>query len=244
MKITRHADYHQMSIHAKDFIINSLQQKKESLICAATGNSPLKTYHLLAAEFQQNIALFEQLRILKLDEWGGVEMQEPQTCESFLQENLLQPLHISRERYFAFESNPENPQQECNRVQAIINQQGPIDLCILGLGRNGHLGFNEPAEILQPHCHVVELSATSMQHSMAQAMQQKPTYGMTIGMVDILHSKKIILLVTGDNKKAVVTQLLEQRISTQLPTSLLWLHPNVECAIDEQVMGTNFIGWL
>jgi len=236
MKITYHADYTQMSGHAKDLIVRTLQQKKDSLICAATGNSPLMTYHLLAAEFQKDKALFEQLRILKLDEWGGVEMQEPQTCESFLQKNLLQPLHISPNQYFAFESNPENPQQECNRMQNIITEQGPIDLCILGLGRNGHIGFNEPSEALHPYCHVVKLSDTSMQHSMAKAMQQKPTYGMTIGMADILHSKKIILLVTGNHKKEVVKRLLKQEISTQLPASLLWLHPNVECVIDKRVM--------
>lgn len=83
MKITYHTGYTQMSAHSKDLIVNSLQQKKDLLLCAATGNSPLKTYHLLQEEFTKNKSLFEKLRVLKLDEWGGVEMQEPQSCESF-----------------------------------------------------------------------------------------------------------------------------------------------------------------
>lgn len=222
-----------MSAQAKNLILNTLQQKKDSLLCAATGNSPLMTYHLLAAAFQKNEALFEKLRILKLDEWGGVAMNDPQTCESFLQENLLHPLHINSDRYFSFNSNPRNPQEECKRMQTTINEQGPIDICVLGLGKNGHLAFNEPADVLNPHCHVVTLSAESMQHTMAQSMKIKPTYGMTIGMADILSAKKIILLITGSNKKLIIEQLLKKEISTQLPASLLWLHPNVSCLIDK-----------
>lgn len=154
----------------------------------------------------------------------------------FLQENLLQPLQITPDRYFAFESNPDIPQQECNRMQEVINKQGPIDICVLGLGRNGHIGFNEPADSLHPYCHVATLSPESMQHAMATAMHTKPTYGMTLGMRDILNAKKIILLITGNHKRQVLEQLLKQEISTQLPASFLWLHADVECLIDAEVM--------
>ena len=233
MKISYYADYQQMSKQAKDLILNVLQLKRDSLFCAATGNSPRLSYQLLADVYHQQPALLEQLRILKLDEWGGVPMEDPQTCEVFLQEYLLKPLHINAARYFAFHSDPADPQEECNRIYTIIQKQAPIDLCILGLGKNGHIAFNEPSDILHPYCHVAQLSAESMQHTMAQTMQTQPTYGLTLGMADILSAKKIILLVTGSNKKIVIEKLLQPNITTKLPASLLWLHPNVECLIDE-----------
>lgn len=226
------SDYEQMSMQARDFLINALQEKKDLLLCAATGSSPLRTYQLLQENYHTQPDLFEQVRILKLDEWGGVDSSEPSTCESFLQQHLLQALHISPDRYDAFDSNPENPQAECDRMQAIINKKGPIDICVLGLGQNGHIAFNEPGESLHPDCHIAILSPQSMQHNMAKAMDQKPTYGMTIGMRDILNAKKILLLLTGSSKQLIVNQLLEKKISTHLPASLLWLHSSVTCLVD------------
>lgn len=109
-------------------------------------------------------------------------------------------------------------------------------MCILGLGRNGHIAFNEPGEIMYPYCHVAALSAQSMQHDMAKAMKEKPTYGMTIGMRDILQAKKIILLIAGSNKDLIFERLLEQKIATYLPASLLWLHRDVTCFVDNSTI--------
>ncbi|MDX1939832.1 MAG: galactosamine-6-phosphate isomerase [Saprospiraceae bacterium] len=236
MEITYYKDYNEMSLGARDLILSTLQEKGDSLLCLATGNSPSKTYQLLAESYQKQKSLFDQVRILKLDEWGGVAMNDTQTCESYLYKNIIEPLEINKERYFAFTSDPENPQKECEKIQNIIETQGPIDVCVLGLGINGHIGFNEPNEFLIPYCHVATLSQASMQHSMAQAMQEQPTYGMTLGIANILSSKKIILLVAGNNKKPAFEKLLEKRISTWLPASLLWLHPNVACFVDETVI--------
>jgi galactosamine-6-phosphate isomerase len=236
MNISYYKDYNSMSEKAMDLITQALHQKTDTLLCAATGNSPLKTYQLLAEVYEQQPILFEQLGILKLDEWGGIPMIEPQTCESFLQQHLLKPLQIAAGRYAGFHSNPTDPQSECNRMQTIITKQQPVDLCILGLGKNGHLGFNEPADFLQAHCHVAVLSEQTLQHSMVQTMQSKPAYGMTLGMRDILQAKKIILLVTGNGKKQVTEQLLKPEVSTWLPASLLWLHSEVECLVDQSVL--------
>lgn len=114
-----------------------------------------------------------------------------------------------------------------------MQTQAPIDLCILGLGKNGHIAFNEPGDTLHPYCHVAQLSPESMQHTMAQTMQTQPTYGLTLGMADILSAKKIILLITGSNKKSAIEKLLQSNLTTHLPASLLWLHPDVDCLIDE-----------
>lgn len=134
MKITYYNDYNQMSEYAKYLMLNTLKYNKSSFFCLATGHSPLKTYQLFTQFYQIEPALFEQLRILKLDEWGGVPMDDAQTCESFLQENILKSLKISAERYFAFTSNPDKPQLECERMQSILNNQGSDRFVYFRLG--------------------------------------------------------------------------------------------------------------
>lgn len=236
MNIEYCTDYEEMSQRCSNTIIEIVKENPDLLLCAATGNSPEGVYQNLAATFLQKPELFINLRIMKLDEWGGIPASDPNSCEAFLRQHILQPLNISAERYMSFEGNATSPEKECERIQAELQKNGPIDLCILGLGKNGHIGFNEPADALTPHCHVARLSQDSLQHQMANAMQNKPIYGLTLGMADILRSKKIVLLLTGSDKKHVIDRLLTQQVTTQLPASFLWLHPNVSCFVDLNAM--------
>ncbi|MBA4409282.1 MAG: galactosamine-6-phosphate isomerase [Bacteroidota bacterium] len=233
MKIEIADSYNELSLKAKNLVVQEIEKNKRLLLCTATGSSPTGMYQLLCTQFQENPELFEQLRIIKLDEWGGVAMDQPGTCEHYLQQNLLQPLQIPEPRYTGFNSNPENPGLECERIQDKLRTEGPIDLCILGIGLNGHLAFNEPADYLQPFCHVAELSEMTLQHAMASKMNFKPTYGFTLGMADILHSKMILILIAGKQKREIVQKLMSKQVSSSVPASFLWLHPNVYCLIEK-----------
>ncbi|MDX2066917.1 MAG: galactosamine-6-phosphate isomerase [Haliscomenobacter sp.] len=214
---------------ASQIILQAIQKKPNLLLCAATGNTPTATYQALVA--QKSLFSADQLRIFKLDEWGGVPMDHPGTCESYLQEHLIRPLNIPADRYFSFQSNPADPQEECARVQQLLAQEGPIDLCVLGLGVNGHLAFNEPGAYLQPNCHIAQLTEDSLGHSMAKDMQDVKLYGLTLGMGDILAAREIVLLISGAAKVEITQRLLEAKISSQLPASFLWLHSNVKVLI-------------
>jgi galactosamine-6-phosphate isomerase len=232
MKIHYHKDYGQMSRSCAHYIIEALKRDPEQLICTATGNSPTGVYQEWTKSYQMEPEPFETLKIIKLDEWGGIPMADPGSCETFIQDRILSTLNIGRERYISLNSDPDSPEKECERMQRELEQQGPIDICLLGLGKNGHIGFNEPAASLNPHCHVVRLSETSLNHQMTGKMGDKPRYGLTLGMIDILSSKKIILLMTGEGKKDIFAQLMSKKISTELPASLLWGHADVECYVD------------
>ena len=221
-----------MSRSCANAVIDSLKVHPEQLICTATGNSPKGVYQEWVKAYRAEPKVFEQLKIIKLDEWGGIPMDDPGSCETFMQDEIISNLNIGRDRYISFKSNPDSPEKECDRIQRELEQQGPIDICLLGLGKNGHIGFNEPAAFLNPHCHVESLSKASLHHQMTGMMGSKPGYGLTLGMTDILLSKKIILLITGDGKKDIIAQLMSKKISTQLPASLLWLHPEVVCFVD------------
>jgi len=229
-------DYEEMSRKSADFLISELRKRPEQLFCAATGNSPLGVYGKLKTAKKDHPKLFGSLSILKLDEWAGLSMDDLSSCESFIQNEILNPLEIPSERYIAFQGDSHNPKKECERVQREITQRGPIDICILGLGKNGHFGFIEPADYFIPHAHLAPLTSTSQQHQMVGKLDKKPTFGLTLGMADILASKKIVLLITGNGKETVIREFLSGRISTKLPASFLWLHPNVHCYLDKSCL--------
>jgi galactosamine-6-phosphate isomerase len=231
--------YDDLSLKANNRVVREIEKNKRLLLCTATGGSPAGMYQLLCNHYQKNPGLFARLRIIKLDEWGGVPMDQAGTCEHYLQQNLLQPLRIPESRYTGFHSNPENPGLECARIQDKLAAEGPIDLCILGIGRNGHLAFNEPANFLQPFCHVAELSDMTLQHAMTAEMNIKPGFGLTLGMADILQSKMILILIAGKEKKEIVHEFLSKKVSSSVPASFLWLHPNAHCLITQDAMETN-----
>lgn len=216
---------------AATFLVDKIIHQPALFLCAATGNTPTATYQKMVEKLK--IKQASQLSILKLDEWGGISMEYSETCEQYLQKHLLKLLQIPKERYFGFNSNPKSPSEEIARIQQVLERENPIDICILGLGANGHIAFNEPDEYLKPHCHIAQLSPKSMQHTMTLQMNPKPTYGLTLGMADILQSKTILLLITGLHKKEITKAFLSKKITIQLPASFLWLHPNVYCFIDQ-----------
>jgi galactosamine-6-phosphate isomerase len=230
MRIAEFEEIDQMGQEAFSIVMDEIEHNPQLLLCAATGSSPLPLYRNLAEEAKKRAVLFEHLRILPLDEWVGLPSFDG-SCHEFLQKHILRHLKVTQERYFPFNPRAQDLEEECLRIQAMVKEQGPIDLCIMGLGKNGHLGFNEPAIELRPHCHIAELTTESQQHSMILGSSIKPTQGITLGMQDILSSKRIILIVSGSGKDEAKKQLLSGEITCECPASLLWKHNNVDCLV-------------
>ena len=235
MDIERFRDYDGLSNRGAEIVLSEIKKKKDLLLCTARGSSPLGLYEQLTLRSEKDVNLFKDLKIIGLDEWGGISKNHPITCEYFLKTKLINPLNITEQRTILFKSDPVDPLAECSRIQSELDRRGPIDLCILGLGKNGHLGFNEPGAFIEPYCHKADLSDESMQHSMIDSTEVLPGYGLTLGMKDILSSGKIMLLISGKEKKSATEKFLEGRITPQLPATFLWLHDNVNCLIDEDV---------
>jgi galactosamine-6-phosphate isomerase len=225
------ADYEALNRCAADRLAGCLREKASSLLCLASGSTPTRGYDLLAEGQSQDPRLLGQARLLKLDEWGGLAMDDPASCESYLRRHLVDPLRL-HDRYVAFQSQPEAPAAECARIAAWLRQNGPIDVCVLGLGLNGHLGFNEPAPFLQPHAHVAQLSEASLRHAMLDQARGRPTFGLTLGMADLLQAREVLLLVSGEAKSAALRRLEHPAISTEFPASFLHLHPNAHVLCD------------
>jgi galactosamine-6-phosphate isomerase len=219
-------DHEAVSRHAAAWLVERLRENPPALVCLAAGATPMRTYELLAARGADEPALFNQCRLIKLDEWGGLAPGDPAACETHLQSTLISPLGLARQ-YVGFDGQANDPEAECVRITSWLKDNGPIDTCVLGLGTNGHLGFNEPAEFLRPHAHVAKLSQASLGHSTLATAGARPTHGLTLGMADLLQSRHIVLLVTGAAKREPMRQLLSGQITTEFPASFLQLHASV-----------------
>lgn len=226
-------DEETMSAAAAARLAKELRAKPNALVCLATGASPRRTYELLVARARNEPEHFARVRWMKLDEWGGLAMDDPASCERFLRDAILDPLGVPPERYVGWESRPADAQAECRAMEAWLAKNGPIDLLILGLGENGHLGFNEPATALQQGPHVADLTRESLAHAMLGKSRGKVGYGLTLGMGDILGARQILLLVTGTRKSQQLHRLVTGEISPRFPASLLRQHHSVAIYCDD-----------
>jgi galactosamine-6-phosphate isomerase len=224
--IQRGESYEAISRQAAERMVAALEEKPGLLLCAAGGSTPARAYELLVESNQRNPAAFASLRVVKLDEWGGIAMDDPGSCETQLQKQLINPLGVASDRYYSLDSNSESPELACQKMRNQLAAKGPIDLCILGLGVNGHVGMNEPAATLDPFTHVATLAEVSLRHPMLKNSRTLPAFGLTLGMVEILSSREIILLVNGKAKREALRTLLQREITTEFPASFLWLHSN------------------
>jgi galactosamine-6-phosphate isomerase len=225
------ADHEAVSQSAADWLVQQLRGHPDLLLCLASGVTPERTYAILCERGRKAPSWFDRCRILKLDEWGGLPRTDRASCDYHLRSALIDPLELS-DRYVAFDGPAADPQAECARIAQWLAENGPIDTCVLGLGRNGHLGFNEPADFLLPHAHVAELSEASLGHAMLSQSEARPTYGLTLGMADLMESRQILLVVTGAAKREPLQKLLSGQITTQFPASMLQMHPNVRLLCD------------
>lgn len=224
-------DHESASRTVATLIEGAVTRRPDALLCVASGSTPTRAYELFVGRALERPSLVEKLRVLKLDEWGGLPMESDATCETHLGRVLVDPLGLGP-RYWGFQSEPSDPEAECERIAGWLATHGPIDLCVLGLGVNGHLGFNEPAETLKPHAHVAELSPASLSHAMVQRLEIRPRYGLTLGMADLLGSREIVVIATGEAKRGPIARLLAEEISTGFPASLLHLHTQTTLVCD------------
>jgi galactosamine-6-phosphate isomerase len=236
-------DLETMSQRATGLILEAIRGTPSLLICAATGATPTRTYEILAEISAKSAALFTQVRLIKLDEWLGLKADDPATCEAYLQQHVVQPLQISADRYIAFKSDPINPQAECERIASELERQGPIDLAIVGIGKNGHIGFNEPHGAFVAHAHVSELALESRQHSMLNRSRidnplENIRFGLTLGIGDLLQARQLIILANGPRKRPPLQRMLKPASTEPAsPASYLWQHhANAVCICDQAAM--------
>jgi galactosamine-6-phosphate isomerase len=227
VKLRAAKDEADLSRHAAAQVLRELRRKPDLLLGVATGRTPTLTYARLAEARAMEPALFRRLRILTLDEWLGLPARHPGSCEAYVREKLLEPLGVGPSRHRGWRTASRNPRADCERMARWLARHGPIDLCILGLGQNGHLLMNEPAPAIDPAPHVARLAESTRRHSMLRSVKAVPRFGLTVGLADVLRTRTILLLVSGRPKRGALQRMLRGPVSTRCPASFLWLHQDV-----------------
>ena len=236
MEIKSFDSFENLSKTVAEIIVHEINEKPNLLICPATGNSPKRAYQILVEFYQDKKINPSGIRMIKLDEWGDMELDHPDSCEMFLRKNLIEPLGLNPSQYIGYSGKDSEIEKSIHKVQDYLNHEGPIDLCILGIGANGHLAMNEPNHDLSPTIHRAILAPSTMEHAMIQNMGEKPKFGISLGMADLLNAKRIILIVQGKPKKEIAHKLLNPTINTQNPSSFLWLHPKIQVFLSPEIL--------
>lgn len=234
MKIKRAKNYEEMSQLGANILLNTVKTNPNARICLATGGSPERMYEIFAETVNKENIDLSNVTFVKLDEWYDVEEYAPCTCNLFIKEKLLDKLNCKPKEMISFQTKGDDFLEDCERIQSYLNEN-PLDVMILGLGMNGHLGLNEPADSLILDAHLTNLSEITKTHDMTSGISL--TRGITIGLKSIFESKHILMLISGNKKEDAYARFMSREISTQTPASLLWLHQNCTTIIDTEKFG-------
>lgn len=237
MELRTFPDAAALATAAADLVVALVAERPDAHLCLAAGRTLRPLYAELVRRAGAGECSFAQVRCSQLDEWYGLAPDDPGTCAADLREHLLDPLGIPAEHRLEFDTAAPDPAAECARVAAALAAWGDFDLCLLGLGLNGHLGLNEPSEWLGAGTRVVSLSKSTQRHAMLAHLPQPPRQGLTLGLSDLQRASRVLLLVTGEAKREALAKLLAGPPSTRFPASLLHWHPACSVLADAAAAG-------
>jgi len=236
MKITQVKDYEAMSQLAAELVIATINNKPDLVACFPTGGTPVRMYELLVEAYQQGKVDFSHVKVRSVDDYIGLPPEHDQSYYYYLHEALFSKANFNPANIQMISTCEDNMEQVCQEYAKLLADDGGIDLIVDGIGENGHIGFNEPADFLVNRYHVEKVSEWTMQVNARffTHVDEVPKYAVTVGVLDLLEAKQYIVLSSGVKKAKVWQRLMnEQRIDLQFPASLLRLANNVHCILDE-----------
>lgn len=221
--------------YGANIFIQQLRRKPSSVLGLATGSTPLALYRLLIGANQAGDVSFAQATSFNLDEYLGLDGQHKQSYRYFMDQQLFDHIDIDKQRTFVPPGDASDPIEACERYERQIAQAGGIDIQLLGIGRNGHIGFNEPSSGLMSRTRVKTLTKATIEDNARffSADEYQPHLSITMGIGTILDAKKVLLLATGANKAAAIKATVEGALSASCPASALQLHRNAMLVLDE-----------
>lgn len=216
-------------------IASLLQSNPRAILGLATGSTPVGVYGKLIELYRKGSVSFKQAATYNLDEYIGLPADHPESYRRFMDEKLFNHIDILPENTHVPSGVEANPQIAAEDYSRLLDEAGQIDLQLLGLGHNGHIGFNEPGEELQGPPHIVKLDERTRLANARffNSIDEVPTYAITMGIGSILHAKQILLMAKGEDKAEVIARALKGPITTKCPASFLQTHSNVVVVVDQ-----------
>ena len=229
MKFITVESYEKMSRSAANIISAQVIIKPDCVLGLATGSSPLGTYRQLVEWYRKGDIDFSGVTTVNLDEYIGLNGQNPQSYRYFMNQNLFSQVNIPLKNTFVPNGCAANPGDECEAYDRKIERLGGIDLQLLGIGLDGHIGFNEPDDYFVKNTHVVDLheSTVAANARFFKTKAEVPRKAITMGMFSILQAKKILLIANGPEKSEILNQAFYGPITPKIPASILQLHPDI-----------------
>jgi len=230
-------NYDEICRVAADIYVKQLSDKPDTVLGLATGSTPIGLYSELVRRYQAGEIDFSRAVSFNLDEYYPIKKSHPQSYDYFMRDNLFDKVNFAKTMLPNGEA--DDPGVECARYDAELEAAGGIDLMLLGIGLNGHIGFNEPAVSYPLGTYLVDLTQSSLEANSRffGPDETQPNRALTLGIGGILASKKIILIISGAVKAEIASKLFDGKIHTDVPACLLLLHPDVTLIIDRAANG-------
>lgn len=238
MKLIEVNTYAELSKLAAEMIIEKVQNSSRITLGLATGATPIGTYEKLIEAHQQLGVSYRHVHTFNLDEYVGLASHHPESYHYFMEKHLFQHIDIPRENIHLLDGMATDLEAECARYERLIQEAGGIDLQLLGIGVNGHIGFNEPYTPFDSKTHVTNLTKETKEANARYfaSYEQVPSQALTMGIATIMQAKEIILLISGKNKAEILAKLLESEVTEALPASILKTHPNAVLIADQEAL--------
>ncbi|WP_352420280.1 glucosamine-6-phosphate deaminase [Proteiniborus sp.] len=236
MRIIVANDYDEMSRKAAHLIASQMILNPESVLGLATGSTPIGTYKELIKLYKDGVIDFSKIKSFNLDEYFELPKDNPQSYDYFMKANLFNHVNIGEEDINIPNGMCENIERECNDYEKKIIEAGGIDLQLLGIGRNSHIGFNEPGEHFETNTHLVQLDEDTIEANSRffDSVDDVPTKAISMGIGSIMKAKKILLLASGAGKADAIYDTVNGPITPKVPASILQLHPDVVIIVDKE----------
>lgn len=234
MTVIKAKDYQELSKIASDIVSDLLKQKEDAVLGLATGSTPVGLYQNLIKKYQNNEISFAKVKTYNLDEYCDLPRDHEQSYYTFMHENLFNHVDIKEENVHIPYAHGDL--EACCKEYNEMLSKVQIDLQVLGIGANGHIGFNEPGTCFDQETFIVKLTEKTRQDNARffNSIDEVPTHAITMGIKNIMQAKQILLLASGKSKQEAVKKLLEGEITEDFPASVLKKHPNVIVIIDEE----------
>jgi glucosamine-6-phosphate deaminase len=227
-------DYEAMSVAVAYVVAGKLEEEPSSVLMLPTGITPLGMYRRLVEMHRSEGLSFANATFFNLDEYLGLAPDHEASYHVYMKEHFYGLINADPARVFVPDGTASDPEAECERYEAAIREAGGIDACVLGIGRNGHVGFNEPGAPFDSRTRVVELSESTRKVNASDfEADRAPERAITAGMATIFDSKSVLLLASGTNKAGAVAAAVEDDVSESMPASMLRSHPNAVVFLDE-----------
>ena len=238
MRIYREKDYDAMSRRAAAIIAAQVVSKPDCVLGLATGSTPIGAYKQLIAWHKQGDLSFAEVRSVNLDEYAGLAPTHDQSYRYFMQDNLFNHVDIVPENTNVPSGLAEDAAAECARYERVVAELGYADLQLLGLGRNGHIGFNEPCTDFPKATHLVDLTQSTIEANARffASADDVPKQALTMGIGTIMRARKILIVASGADKADAVWKAVAGPITPEVPASILQLHPDVTLVADEAAL--------